>query len=128
MSAVAIAAVTLVSCGGSDSGDSAASEADVCGGMQKIADAFTAGDAATSTEEIKAAINSFAKAIGDFAEIAPSEIKSEADTLAEATQLLADADGELTDEVAAAIDDDKYDAAGEKFDEFALETCDITLE
>jgi len=124
LSVAAGVALVVASCGGSD----ASSEADVCAQVQEIADVFARGDDATTQEEALEALDDFAAALEDFAAIAPSEIKDEAEVLAEGTELLAESDpDEPSEEALAVLEDDAYNEAGDALEDFALETCDINL-
>jgi|GEM_PF-6141487 len=101
---------------------------EVCGAIQSVADAFAAGDSADTQEGAIAAIENFALALADFAEVAPDEIKTEADLLAEGTQLIANADlDNITEEDLAVLDDPSYDAAGETLEDYARTNCDIEI-
>jgi len=63
-----------------------------------------------------------------LAEVAPDEIKTEADLLAEGTQLIANADlDNITEEDLAVLDDPSYDAAGETLEDYARTNCDIEI-
>ena len=124
VSTAVAAAFALASCGGSDSG---ASEADVCASIQGIADVF-AEDPESETEALDA-IAKAADAMDDFVGVAPSEIKGDAEKLADGMRLLADTDPlNPSEEALAALEDESFDEAGENIEEFALETCDIDLD
>lgn len=122
---VLVGAFAIAACGGSDAG----SADDPCEAAQKLSDAFEAGDAAESEEAARAALGNFATALEDFAAAAPDDIKADAELLASGTRQIADVpEGEQpSDEVAAILGDEEYDAAGDRLEEFLGETCSIEL-
>ncbi len=119
-----VAALSLAACGGSDSGSS---DADPCDAAQKVSDAFAAGDGAETDEEISEAIDGFAGALEDLAKVAPAEIKADAELLAKGTRALSEFElgVEPTEEQQEILEDEEYDAAGDRLDAFFEETCGL---
>lgn len=121
---VVVGTFALAACGGSDSGSA---DADPCDAAQKVSDAFAAGDAAESEEEARDALGDFSDALEEFARTAPDDLKADAELLAGGTRRLADvpAGEQPSEEVAAILDDESYDAAGDRLEAFFEETCSL---
>ena len=112
----------LAACGGSDSGSS-----DPCEAAQKVSDALEAGDGAESEADAREALANFATALEGFADSAPDDVKADAELLADGTRQLADvpAGEPPSEEVIAILDDESYDAAGDRLEDFFQETCSL---
>ena len=121
-----VGALALPACGGSDSSE--ASEEQICADVQSLADAVDAISGATSEEEGFELIDSASDAAQDMAKTAPDEIKADVELLAEGFAALAEAgDDESAEAALEGLDEEALDAAGDKFEQFASDTCDIDL-
>ncbi len=121
-----VGALALSACGGSES--SGASDEQICADVQRLGDAVDAMDGATTQEEAFDLLDGTAEAAGDMVESAPDEIKADVELLAEGFRALADAgDGESAAAVLDGLDEEALSAAGDNFEQFANDTCDIEL-
>ena len=121
----AIASVGALAIASCSSGDS---EAEPCAAAQDVADAFIVGTDASTLDEANVALDQLADSLTDFADAAPSEIKDDAELLAENTRLLADSDSETpTEEELAAITSAEYNTATENFSNYVEDNCGITI-
>ncbi len=127
LSLAVLGALTLVSCGGgSEGGDSEASQEEICADVQGFADAVGTVDASESQEDALAAFDGAADAADALRDSAPAEISDDVALLADGLRTLSDA--ETGEEVGAALeelDQDALDAASDRFETYADETCGI---
>lgn len=118
-------ALSLVSCS-DDGGDGEASQEEICADVQSFADAIENIDASENQDDALVAFDQAADAAEAMSDTAPGEISDDVDLLATGLRALATAEtDEEVGEALETLDQDALDAAGERFEAYSAETCDI---